>query len=75
MGEEFQEVNDMNGYVSPRLGVRFETADDALLISHPDGKPFQTFQQIVDRAMAVERELDRMRALLRAAGIDPDEPT
>jgi hypothetical protein len=51
------------------------------VIRHPDGRPFQTFQEIVDRAARAEQqaeqarqENERLRTLLRAAGIDPDQP-
>jgi Uma2 family endonuclease len=80
-GDEFREVDEMNGFVSPRLGIRFDTAGEQLVIAHPDGRPFQTFQQIVDRAIGAEQsaerqkqEIERLRALLRAANIDPDKP-
>jgi Uma2 family endonuclease len=73
-GDDFREVPEMNGFVSPRLGIRFDTSGDQLVISHPDGRPFQTFQQVVDRAMAAEQEAARLRTMLRAAGIDPDKP-
>ncbi len=33
------EIPEMNGWVSPRLGVRFERMDDQLLLT-PDGPPF-----------------------------------
>ena len=80
-GDEFREVDEMNGFVSPRLGIRFDTSGEQLVITHPDGRPFQTFQQLVDRAMEAERqaerqkqENERLRAILRTAGIDPDKP-
>jgi hypothetical protein len=74
-GDTFREVPEMDGFERPRLGIRFSTSGDQLVISHPDGRPFQTFQEIIDRAAAAERqkqENERLRALLRAAGIDPD---
>ncbi len=74
-GNTFREVPDMNGFVSPRLGVRFDTTGERLTLHHPDGRPFQSFLQTVDRAETAERENDRLRNLLRAAGIDPDKPT
>jgi membrane protein involved in colicin uptake len=38
----------MNGWVSPRLRIRFEISDDDLRLYRPDGRPFLT-----------ELELDR----------------
>jgi Uma2 family endonuclease len=53
------EIADMNGYNSPRLGVRFEPGEgaDNLKIIGPDGEPFLTFVQLV-----AQREADRQRA-------------
>jgi hypothetical protein len=73
-GDTFREVPDMNGWTSPRLAIRFDTSGTRLVLRHPDGRAFQTFLEAVDRAAATERENDRLRALLRTAGIDPDKP-
>jgi Uma2 family endonuclease len=80
-GRKLEEIDDTNGYKSPRLGIRFDTSGAELLIYRPDGERFLTFQELRDsrdaerqRAEAAERELDRTRAMLRAAGIDPDKP-
>jgi len=86
-------VADMEGYVSPRLGMRFTYRPLELVVYRPDGSPFLSFQEMNDRAEeATERadaeqrradaaraqadaalqEAARLRALLRAAGLDPD---
>ena len=102
-------VAEMNGFTSPLLGVRFDTSGDPLVIYHPGGRRFLTFQQLADRtraaeqqaaaaekkaeearhtaeaerrsaeaertrAAAAQRDADRLRAMLRAAGLDPDAP-
>ncbi len=76
-----EEIDDTNGFVSPRLGIRFDTSGGSLAIHYPDGRRFLTFQEVIDQAAAAERraeqarqENDRLRAMLRAAGIDPDAP-
>jgi hypothetical protein len=70
----------MNGFVSPRLGIRFDTSGAELVIARPDGERFLTFQELRDerdaekaRAEVAEREADRFRQMLWAAGIDPAE--
>jgi Uma2 family endonuclease len=73
-GDDFREVEEINGFVSPRLGIMFDCSGDQLVIRHPDGRPFQTFQQVVDRATTAEQENERLRSLLKAAGLDPDKP-
>ncbi len=102
-----QDVGDPNGYVSPRLGIRFELSGPELVVRYPDGRPFLTTLELGEYARRAERdadaarreaaaakreaeqqrkeadearrlaetatrEADRFRALLRAAGIDPD---
>ncbi|OWK38138.1 Uma2 family endonuclease [Fimbriiglobus ruber] len=43
----------MDGYTSPRVGIRFAVRDD-LTVFRPDGSPFDSFQEI-DRQRAAER--------------------
>lgn len=86
-GDELAPIADMNGWTSPRLGVRFEMDGPVLVIRDPEGQPFLTYQEMrIERNAAVlerdeiarERDAERRRAeqlaaRLRAAGIDPDE--
>ncbi len=81
----FVRVPRMAGYVSPRLGVRFEIGDE-LVVYRPDGERFLTYVELVERAEANHSEaarerraaatataaLESLRSRLRAAGIDPD---
>lgn len=50
-------IDEMQGWVSPRTGVRFELQDDELLIYRPDGQPFETYTDLLERA-----EQERARA-------------
>ncbi len=54
----------INGWLSPRLGVRFQLVDGELALYHPDGRQFESY---------VELERSRMTAQLRALGIEPEE--
>ena len=49
-------IADMNGHISPRLGIRFEPGDgpDSLKIIGPDGRPFLTYVELFE-----EREAER----------------
>jgi Uma2 family endonuclease len=83
-----EEIPDMNGYVSPRLGIRFQPGEgpNNLTIIGPDGEPFATHQQLADRAEAerqraeaerqraeAERQrAERLAAKLRELGIEPE---
>lgn len=94
-GNRLIEVEDMNGWASPLLGVRFDTSGDPLAIYRPDGARFHTFVELGRIAEQAERaaedarrqaedarrqaenarrENDRLREMLRTAGIDPGAP-
>jgi Uma2 family endonuclease len=45
-------IEVMNGWISPRLGISFELSEDELRITHPDGRVFETFDNV-----ATERDL------------------
>ena len=75
---QFDEIAVTDGHVSPRLGVRFEVADE-LVVHRPGGGRFLTHVESIRRfeseraeAAAAEAKVDALRAKLRAAGIDPD---
>jgi len=87
-GDRLDEVPDMAGFVSPRLGIRFDpgVGPDNLRIYGPDGSRFLTFAEWVEKAKADERlaeaanqradaaELrsERMAARLRELGVEPE---
>jgi Uma2 family endonuclease len=53
--ERLREIPEMNGWVSPRLGIRFQLKPDGLTIFRPDGQPFLTFVELErQRQLAVE---------------------
>jgi Uma2 family endonuclease len=75
----FEQVPEMNGFTSPRLGIRFDMSGPELTIYRPDGRPFQTYLELSEQAewerterQRIEQEVERLKARLRAAGIDPD---
>jgi Uma2 family endonuclease len=47
-------IEEMNGWVSPRLGIRFELSDDGLRLYRPDGQPFLS-------EMELDRQADEWR--------------
>jgi Uma2 family endonuclease len=58
-----EEVSEMPGHVSPRLGIRFQPGEgpNNLVILCPDGEPFATHQQLTDRAKAERQQADAER--------------
>ncbi|WP_445634347.1 Putative restriction endonuclease domain-containing protein [Nostoc sp. DSM 114161] len=73
-------IDQMVGWVSPRLGVRFELSEEELQISRPDGDRFlthlelnQQLQQEKERAEQAEAQLQALHALLKERGINPEQ--
>jgi Uma2 family endonuclease len=72
-------IESMTGWVSPRLGIRFEVTEE-LQLYRPDGVPFYSFAEInqmlaesQQRAEAAEQRAERLAAKLREMGIEPDD--
>ncbi len=45
-GDELQEIEQLNGWVSPRLGIKFEPSLEGLEIYRPDGQKFATYVEL-----------------------------
>lgn len=85
LGNELIPIEDMNGWISPGLKIRFEIMDDDLHIFRPDGIEFlspvelnQRYENERQRAEAERKraeaesiKAERLTAKLRALGIDP----
>lgn len=79
-------IEVMDGWASPRLGIKFQLTDNNLQITHPDGRVFETFdrvaterdllladkQQLEIDKQELENEKNKRDAKLRELGIDPD---
>ncbi|NEP79341.1 MAG: Uma2 family endonuclease [Okeania sp. SIO3B3] len=57
VGQSLEVIPEINGWVSPRLGIRFELTAETLEIYRPDGEKFLTSVEL-DRL----RELEKQRA-------------
>ncbi|MDZ8025805.1 MAG: Uma2 family endonuclease [Nostoc sp. DedQUE11] len=80
-------IDQMVGWVSPRLGVRFELSYEELQIYRPDGDRFLTHleldrqlqqekeraEQQRQRAEQAEAQLEALHALLKERGINPEQ--
>lgn len=87
INKDLEEIENMRGWTSPRLGVRFELDGDELIMFHPNGARFETFVELAKRAdqereradqererADQERErAERLATKLRALGVEPDE--
>jgi Uma2 family endonuclease len=71
-GGDLVEIPEMNGWVSPRLGVRFELVDNQLRLFAPDGRPFLTYVELAQERDEAQRRAERLTEQLRALGLNPD---
>jgi len=62
-GERLEPIESMNGWVSPRLGIRFELVDGDLRLYYPNGKRFATYLETIEQWERAELERDRERQL------------
>jgi Uma2 family endonuclease len=61
-GGQLVRIPDPDGYVSPRLGVRFELGAGELVVRGPDGRPFLTPRDLVAARAEAEQKADEERA-------------
>ncbi|MBD1928933.1 Uma2 family endonuclease [Trichocoleus sp. FACHB-90] len=85
--EGFDEIESMVGWVSPRLGIRFEIKSGALELYRPDGQKFlsyvelETQRELAQQQAETERKekelaqarVEQLAERLRSMGINPDE--
>jgi Uma2 family endonuclease len=76
--EGLEEIVQMNGWISPMLGIRFDLSGGELMIFGPDGRRFLSFQELAeendrlrDERDTERQRADRLAAQLRAMGIEP----
>ncbi len=67
------EIPDMKGWVSPRLGIRFEPGEQGLTIYTPQGKPFLTPVELAQERDEAQQKSERLAEKLRELGVNPDE--
>lgn len=57
-GEVFRQVRPSDGFVSPRLGIRFDVSGLELILWGPDGQRFLTFEQLQTARKQAEQRAD-----------------
>ncbi|WP_088242779.1 Uma2 family endonuclease [Calothrix rhizosoleniae] len=58
---DLQPVNEMSGWESPRLGIRFQLSDDKLHIYRPDGERFLTYVELDQQRQQAEARAQQER--------------
>jgi Uma2 family endonuclease len=57
----WQAVSVMSGWVSPRLGVRFDLEGDDLVLYRPDGRRFASYLELEGQRKQAQNEADQAR--------------
>jgi Uma2 family endonuclease len=60
-GTELQEIPQMLGWISPRLGIRFEVEDKQLRLYRPDGTRFPTFLELAEGERQQRKAAEQQR--------------
>jgi Uma2 family endonuclease len=83
--DKLREIPEMKDWISPRVGIKFDTSGSELKIFGPDGRKFLTFQELAEEHDRLARErgelamecdaererAERLAAQLRALEIEP----
>lgn len=79
-GDQLRPIAAINGWVSPRLGVRLQLEGSELGLYYPDGRRFASYIELAAQAEAAQQQAEQERARaarlaerLKALGVDPDE--
>ena len=66
-------IDEIQGWVSPSLGVRFEIEDGELRIIRPDRQRFMTYLELQQQAEHERQRAAKLAQRLRELGIDPEQ--
>jgi Uma2 family endonuclease len=56
-GETLESLENLEGWVSPQLGITFQSLDPELQLLRPDGTPFISYAEVSQRLEATSQEL------------------
>ncbi|MEK9511130.1 Uma2 family endonuclease [Limnospira fusiformis PMC 851.14] len=51
-------IEPINGWVSPRLGIRFDLSSDNLVLYRPDGQPFADYLEVQQQLTTMTEQLE-----------------
>jgi hypothetical protein len=64
---QWQRIDEVHGWISPLLGVRFELTTEMLIMHRPDGSRFETFAELLQRAETERQAKEAALAQAKAA--------
>ena len=66
-------IENSNGWVSPKLGIKFILGEEELEIYRPDGEKFVSYVELETQKQLAQEKARRLAAKLKELGINPDE--
>ena len=70
---DLKPIEQIEGWISPRLGVRFTLEDGALVVYRPDGERFIPYVELRRQLEQEHQRAKRLAQRLRELGVNPDE--
>jgi Uma2 family endonuclease len=70
--DKLEQIEQVNGWVSPRLGIKFDISQGELVIYRPDGERFLTSVELWQKLELERQRAEKFAEYLRSQGIDPD---
>jgi Uma2 family endonuclease len=68
-----ERIEVMDGWISPRLGIKFQLTENDLQITHPDGRVFETFDNVVTERDLILVEKQQLEANNHQLEIDKQQ--
>ncbi len=72
IGNELEVIDIIDGWISPRLGIRFDLTGTELELYFPDGKKFTNLKDVSEQLLQEKQRADRLAERLRALGIEDE---
>lgn len=72
VGRELEAIDQINGWTSPRMNIRFDLSGEQLELYFPDGKKFTNLKEVSKQLAQSEERANRLAARLRELGIEED---
>ena len=72
IGDELEVIEIIDGWISPRLGIRFDLSGEQLELYFPDGNKFTSLKAVSEQLLKEKQRADRLAERLRALGIEDE---
>ncbi|HAC65195.1 MAG TPA: hypothetical protein DCF68_17115 [Cyanothece sp. UBA12306] len=71
--QELEIIEDIDDWISPRLGIRFQLGSPELIIYHPDGEPFSSYIEEKEKAKKERQRAEKLATKLKELGVNLED--